>query len=117
MMKRIANILLVVACVVLASCGGSSVVEPNAHSEMQKSSKRGVSFNFTNIEDLPLLSPACSWAYNWGNSQNNSAAFWFDNNDMGYRCAWIANANPIYTICKRVCGQTIKCMQSRTKAH
>lgn len=90
-MRRISNILLVAAGLVLASCGGNSVVDPNAHIEMQKSSKRGVSFNFTNIEDLPLLSPACSWAYNWGNSQNNSAAFWFDNNDMDY-CPMAWNA-------------------------
>lgn len=94
MMKRISNILLVAAGLVLASCGGSNTVEPNARSEMQKSSKRGVSFNFTNVEDLPLLSPACSWAYNWGNSQNNNAAFWFDNNDMDYcPMAWNAGYN------------------------
>ena len=92
-MKRISHILLAVACVVLASCSDNSV-DSNARSEMQKSSKRGVSFNFTNTEDLPLLSPACSWAYNWGNSQSNSAAFWFDNNDMDYcPMAWNAGYN------------------------
>ena len=49
-----------------------------------KSPKRGVAFDFTRLEDLPLLSPAVSWAYNWGNVQNDDAAFWFDTNDMDF---------------------------------
>lgn len=53
-------------------------------STMQKSAKRGVSFNFTNIQDLPLLSPAISWSYNWANDQNSTAALWFDTNDMDF---------------------------------
>lgn len=91
MARRVSDILLVGACALLVGC--VCVYDPvsEGYSEMRKSSKRGVSFNFTNIEDLPLLSPACSWAYNWGNSQNNNAAFWFDNNDMDY-CPMAWNA-------------------------
>ena len=51
---------------------------------MHKSLKRGVSFNFKNIQDLPLLSPAISWAYNWGNDQSSDAALWFDTNEMDF---------------------------------
>ena len=51
---------------------------------MQKSAKRGVSFNFTNIQDLPLLSPAISWSYNWANDQNSTSALWFDTNAMDF---------------------------------
>ena len=53
-------------------------------SSVKKSAKRGVSFNFSNPQDLPLLSPAISWAYNWGNDQNATAALWFDTNDMDF---------------------------------
>ena len=53
-------------------------------STMQKSAKRGVSFDFKKIDDLPLLSPSISWSYNWGNAQNASAALWFDTNEMDF---------------------------------
>ncbi len=77
----------------LIGCNGTKV-EHNAHAEMQKSSKRGVSFNFTQAEDLPLLSPSCSWAYNWGNSQNSTVALWFDNNEMDFcPMAWNQSFN------------------------
>lgn len=59
---------------------------------MRKSAKRGVSFNFTNVQDLPLLSPAISWAYNWGNDQNSTAALWFDTNEMDF-CPMCWNGN------------------------
>ena len=51
---------------------------------MKKSTKRGVSFDFKKVEDLPLLSPYISWSYNWGNDQNASAAVWFDANGMDF---------------------------------
>ena len=59
---------------------------------MHKSLKRGVSFNFKNIQDLPLLSPAISWAYNWGNDQSSDAALWFDTNEMDF-CPMCWNAS------------------------
>ncbi len=67
----------------LISCEGNSPTHDQP-SLMQKSAKRGVSFNFTNIQDLPLLSPAISWSYNWANDQNSTAALWFDTNDMDF---------------------------------
>lgn len=51
---------------------------------MQKSLKRGVSFNFTKPQDLPLLSPYISWDYNWANNTNETSAYWFDANEMDF---------------------------------
>ena len=52
--------------------------ERRVASTMSKSAKRGVAFNFAVAEDLPLLSDAISWNYNWGNDQNPTAASWMD---------------------------------------
>ena len=52
--------------------------------QMPKSAKRGVSFSFTNMMDLPLLSPYISWDYNWGNTPTEDAALWFDANEMEF---------------------------------
>ena len=59
---------------------------------MPKSSKRGVSFSFTNVMDLPLLSPYITWDYNWGNTPTNDAALWFDTNGMDF-CPMCWNGN------------------------
>ena len=59
---------------------------------MPKSAKRGVAFNFTNIADLPLLSPYISWDYNWGNTTNDNSALWFDSNEMDF-CPMCWNGN------------------------
>ncbi len=59
---------------------------------MPKSAKRGVAFSFTQITDLPLLSPYISWDYNWGNTPTDEAAMWFDTNEMDY-CPMCWNGN------------------------
>ena len=59
---------------------------------MPKSAKRGVAFSFTNITDLPLMSPYISWDYNWGNAPTDEAALWFDSNEMDY-CPMCWNGN------------------------
>ena len=59
---------------------------------MPKSKKRGVAFSFTQITDLPLLSPYISWDYNWGNTPTDDAALWFDANDMDF-CPMCWNGN------------------------
>ena len=74
---------LLCAAFFFISCEGSSPTLDHP-STMQKSAKRGVSFNFTNIQDLPLLSPAISWSYNWANDQNSTSALWFDTNEMDF---------------------------------
>lgn len=61
-------------------------------SHMQKSPKRGVSFSFTNLMDLPLLSDAISWNYNWGNTPIEEAAMWFDANNVEF-CPMCWNGN------------------------
>lgn len=58
--------------------------ETNVVDVMPKSAKRGVSFSFTNVMDLPLLSPYISWDYNWGNTPTDNAATWFDSNEMDF---------------------------------
>ena len=59
---------------------------------MPKSAKRGVAFSFTQITDLPLLSPYISWDYNWGNTPTVEAATWFDANEMDF-CPMCWNGN------------------------
>lgn len=68
------------AVLALCACETPSVQpkEDGVANQMHKSPKRGVAFNFSVAEDLPLLSDAISWDYNWGNDQNSLAATWMD---------------------------------------
>ena len=66
--------------------------EMNVVDVMPKSAKRGVAFSFTQVTDLPLMSPYISWDYNWGNTPSNDAAMWFDANEMDY-CPMCWNGN------------------------
>ena len=67
----------------------------NVVTQMPKSAKRGVSFNFNQITDLPLLSPYISWDYNWGNTPSEEAAMWFDANEMDFcPMCWNGNYSP-----------------------
>ena len=66
--------------------------EMNVVDAMPKSAKRGVAFSFTQVTDLPLMSPYISWDYNWGNTPSNDAALWFDSNEMDY-CPMCWNGN------------------------
>ena len=66
--------------------------ETNVVDRMPKSAKRGVSFSFTQLTDLPLLSPYISWDYNWGNTPSDEAALWFDANEMDF-CPMCWNGN------------------------
>ena len=78
------SLLALAALLVLAGCNGNNPEQGKAANAMPKSTKRGVAFNFTNLEDLPLLSRYISWSYNWGNTANDNAALWFDTNEMDY---------------------------------
>ena len=78
------SVVIGAICALLSGCVCVYPPDSELHSEMRKSAKRGVSFDFKQAEDLPLLSPFCSWAYNWGNTQNAQAALWFDSNDMDF---------------------------------
>ena len=66
--------------------------EMNVVDAMPKSAKRGVAFSFTQVTDLPLMSPYISWDYNWGNTPSNDAALWFDSNEMDF-CPMCWNGN------------------------
>ena len=70
----------------LAACNPVDPEQPQKGGvdAMPKSAKRGVSFNFTSITDLPLLSPYISWDYNWANTPTDDAAMWFDANEMDF---------------------------------
>ena len=83
MLPHAKQYLLFFVAFFLISCEGNTPTldQPSA---MQKSAKRGVSFDFKKIDDLPILSPSVSWSYNWGNSQNATAALWFDTNQMDF---------------------------------
>lgn len=59
-----------------------------------RSPKRGVSFNFTNNEDLKALQPGTSWFYNWAATPNNVTDSYYS--VYGYEfcpMAWNGNWN------------------------
>lgn len=96
-------IILLIFAMIISSCDGPNNGNGNNTQNpptptgqvvdvMPKSSKRGVSFSFTNIMDLPLLSPYISWDYNWGNTPTEDAAIWFDANEMDF-CPMCWNGN------------------------
>ena len=94
-MSKFANIFLIpVMALTLSACNGQPDTpgKGTIADAMPKSAKRGVAFSFTNILDLPLLSPYISWDYNWGNTPTNDAAAWFDANEMDY-CPMCWNGN------------------------
>ena len=74
-MKRYLWIIIVLGS---TACAPDTPSVPDTGTQMARSAKRGVAFNFSNMEDLPLLSDAISWDYNWGNDQNATAATWMD---------------------------------------
>ena len=92
-MKLWRNIIFSVAVLVLAiGCSENAPSGVKAADVMPKSAKRGVAFSFTNISDLPLLSPYISWDYNWANTTSDNSALWFDANEMDF-CPMCWNGN------------------------
>ena len=98
-MKQLSKSLILLALVPLVWSCKNTPNPPTPDPEkgtvvecMPKSAKRGVSFSFTNLLDLPLLSPYISWDYNWGNTPLEDAATWFDANEMDY-CPMCWNGN------------------------
>lgn len=80
---------ILMACQPVENSGSGSIA-----SAMHKSAKRGVAFNFSQAEDLPLLTDAISWDYNWGNDQNSLAATWMDEEHVEYcPMCWSNNFN------------------------
>ncbi len=78
-MAKARTIIIFALAVLWAACTPTNTPdERRVASTMSKSAKRGVAFNFAVAEDLPLLSDAISWDYNWGNDQNPTAASWMD---------------------------------------
>ena len=99
-MAKTRTIIGLLAVILLASCDPKedpqpSVDESNVVDVMPKSAKRGVAFSFTQVTDLPLLSPYISWDYNWGNTPMEIAADWFDTNEMDFcPMCWNGSYNP-----------------------
>ena len=99
-MAKTRTIIGLLAVILLASCDPKedpqpSVDESNVVDVMPKSAKRGVAFSFTQVTDLPLLSPYISWDYNWGNTPMEIAADWFDANEMDFcPMCWNGSYNP-----------------------
>ncbi|MCQ2334765.1 MAG: glycoside hydrolase family protein [Paludibacteraceae bacterium] len=100
-MKYFSSLLLaVIACAAIAckpingptDDNGGNAQPQEVANQMHKSPKRGVAFSFTNLMDLPLLTDAISWNYNWGNTPTNDAADWFDANGVEY-CPMCWNGN------------------------
>lgn len=77
--------ILILSLVSLSACTANDPTKVVEKGEKQpKSAKRGVAFNFSQVSDLPILSPYISWDYNWGNTPTDNAALWFDANEMDY---------------------------------
>ncbi len=93
-MKKI--LCIIWAALILCACESPSVLpdEKNVADNMHKSPKRGVAFNFSVADDLPLLTDAISWDYNWGNDQNSLAASWMDEEGVEFcPMCWSSNYN------------------------
>lgn len=84
---------VLIGCGILWTGCQANAPEPSGGvGAMPKSAKRGVAFSFSQVTDLPLMSPYISWDYNWGNTPTNDAALWFDANEMDY-CPMCWNGN------------------------
>ncbi len=92
MAKSRAIVLLALALALAACVREEPQAEQKVVTEMPKSAKRGVAFSFTQMTDLPLLSPYISWNYNWGPAPTAEAAMWFDANEMDF-CPMCWNGN------------------------
>ena len=92
MAKSRAIVLLALALALTACVREEPQAEQKVVTEMPKSAKRGVAFSFTQMTDLPLLSPYVSWDYNWGPAPTSEAAMWFDANEMDF-CPMCWNGN------------------------
>lgn len=71
-------------CAAMVGCNPTEPSAPETGTHMARSAKRGVAFNFSLADDLPLLTDAISWDYNWGNDQNALAATWMDDEQVEY---------------------------------
>lgn len=89
------TIIIFALATLWVSCTPSNTPdEGRVASTMSKSVKRGVAFNFAVADDLPLLSDAISWNYNWGNDQNPTAASWMDMEGIDFcPMCWSGNYN------------------------
>ena len=94
-MAKIRKIITLALVLAMVACQGNDPTPDGKGAvAMPKSAKRGVAFSFTNLLDLPLLSPYVSWDYNWGNTPIDDAALWFDTNEMDYcPMCWSGNYN------------------------
>lgn len=93
MKNKVAIISFIV--LLLGSCSGTAGDDTkNVARSMHKSVKRGVAFSFGYVEDLPLLSSAISWNYNWGPDQESLQALWMDDEKIEFcPMAWGRNFN------------------------
>lgn len=86
--------IVVCGTLLFSSCNQPEPNDGSVASLMTKSAKRGVAFNFSVADDLPLLTDAISWDYNWGNDQNSFAASWMDEEKVEFcPMCWSNNYN------------------------
>ena len=57
---------------------------PKKAVKQNRSSKRGVSFDYQYIDDVKILAKGMSWSYNWGVSYNASYDAVIDENQIDY---------------------------------
>lgn len=82
----------------LVSCedpnaGGSITPSKGERNYMQKSSKRGISYNQFSESDRALMLPAISWTYNWGKTTSDELGYSFDAAGVDY-CPMVWSGTP-----------------------
>lgn len=98
-MKKIFLYITALALFVSCQIGGSEPETPVVHDGKQpslteRSSKRGVCFDFKDVSDVFLLANTASWSYNWGEMEDSLSAYCLDMKGMDYiPMAWNANFN------------------------
>ena len=98
-MRKLLQLLMAVVALMLTACENApeKPVDEVSPTKMHKSTKRGVAFGKADCAwedaDLPLITPAISWTYNWGEQpQDEIIANWFDVHDVEF-CPMTWNGN------------------------
>lgn len=106
-MKLLNQISLFASCLLLCACvdtpeqpkqNGDNPDLSNTRTvaKMPRSTKRGVSFSITSLQDAVLLSESSCWYYNWGNNAPGSADVqsFLEDNDIDFcPMCWSGNYN------------------------
>lgn len=89
--------VIVTACGGSAGSGAATGIPTTPHlSDVPKSPKRGIAYDFTDPRDIAALSPGVSWWYNWKSQPNNTipTAYLAQNAMDYYPMVWNGHYDP-----------------------